>query len=235
MQDGINFEMYPFVSKEEFNKYKRLYDEEKVRNDDLHNKLDLFNYALSEGKIKDTKLTEVMKQNIMHEIKIKSQEKKMQDLKESMEKLKHNIKRMENEKTAEETRVKMNVQKWINVEESTKQKVKLLEEIDFKLKKAQKEFDEIQKIKISVIKEIKGYLPPEEQKITLLNYKPREEKRIYKTLKQIERKINAPLFKERNKEKARHLLFEVKQSISFMDEKQKEAYSKEIKRLENAI
>ena len=226
MDNNSNFEMYPFVSKEEFQKYKRLYEEQKEVNDELHNKLDLFNFALNGEKINDKKFSEIMKQNIINEIKIKQQEKQAKDLNIDIEKLKQNIKKNENEKKTEEDRIKFYVQKWINIEESTQQKVKLLEETEYKLNKAQKELEKVQNLKIDVLKEIKEYPPYDHNK---------EYKKINKILLQIEKKINAKFFRDKKREKAKHLLFDVKKKISFMDKSQKDFYQEKIERLENDL
>ena len=234
MNSSINFEMYPFVPKEDLTKYKRLYEEQKDRNDDLHNKLDLFNYALNEGKIKDTKLNEVMRQNILFEIKHKAQEKKMNELSSEISDFKERITQMEQEKAYEEERSKKAVHRLIHVEESTIQKVKLLEEIDYKLGKSQKELEQIQKLRVQIITEIKGVLPQEEIKL-LPSLQARENRKINKALKQITKRMNAPFFKEKNRERARQLLFDVRQSVSLLDDSQKEIYEKEIERIENVI
>lgn len=228
IQDTISFEMYPFVNKEEFLRYKRLYEEQKEINDDLHNKLDLFDYALKEGKIKDTKLNEIARQNIIFEVKIKLQQKQMQNLNLEIGRLRHQIKRTQQEKDAEELRVKLSVQKWINISDDTKQKIKLQEQLT-------NEVTKLQNLKLSVIKEIKGFVP-EGQKIKLLpSLQSRDERKINKLLKQAERKLKSSFFKEKNRNKAMELIFEVKQQISFMDTPQKELYSKEIERLENGF
>lgn len=171
------------------------------------------------------RLSRLTSDNIKFKVELNNKENMIKEINAQKGKLQDELQRMVKERELREDKDKKTIFAIRNVDDIMKQKLKeneLLENKNNELKALNEQLKkELQKNALKL-----GYIKGDNSRgeTPLISYSPRDAMYLSKKISKIKKLIRAKYFREKKLEKAKLLLFDVKQSVALMPEENKKHY-----------
>lgn len=260
MQD--NLLTYPFVKKEDFENIERENKQLREDKDKLYVELGstkelvevfgdinkLIGYSLNKDEKSDEvkeikknlkeissieKLSKLTSDNIKFKIELNNKLKIIEDLNIKIKELQEEIRRIIETQEAKDSKNKQTIFKIRNIDELMKDKLKENELMELKNNQLKLLNEQLQKELTKKAYKL-GYIGEEEQK-PLIAYSVKEDKHILRRINKIKKLMNSRFLRDKKQEKAKMLLFDVKQSISLMPEENQKPYKEAISKFDEVL
>lgn len=188
------------------------------------------------------KLSRLISDNIKYKVELNDKDKIIISFKDKIIALQAELTRIADEQKAKEEKDRKTIFNIRNADDIMKQKLKENEQLEFKNNELKSLNESLQKdltkkaYKLGYSGEVQK--PMVESKVsspTLIAYAPRDDRIISKKLRKIKRLVKAKWFKQRKMDKAKQILFEVKQSVALMPEENKKQYSPIIEQFDEVL
>lgn len=179
------------------------------------------------------KVSKLTSDNIKYKVELNDKGKVIARLNREIKSAKDELKRMVDEQKAREDRDKKTIFSIRNVDDIMKQKLKENEQLEFKN-------NELKSLNEALHKDLAkkayklGYVGGVTQK-PFIAYAPQDDKIISKKLRKIKKLIKAKFFKAKKMEKAKQMLFDIKQTIALMPDESKKQYEQTIKQFDEVL
>ena len=189
-----------------------------------------------EQRLKDIssidKVSKLTSANIKYKVELNDKDKVIIGLKNEVNLIKGELKRVVDEQNVKEEGDKKNIYLLRNLDDTMKQKLKENEQLGFRN-------DELKGLNEGLHKDLTRKalkLGIGQQKPMIAYGRPQDYKIINRKLRKIKKLLKSKFMRARKQEKAKHILFDVKQSITFMpDDNDKRFLQDEIKQFDEAL
>ena len=177
------------------------------------------------------KLSKLTSNNIKYKVELNDRDKIIIGLKNDAEALQTELKRVVAEQNAKEEKDKKTILTLRNLDDSMKQKLKENEKMEFKN-------DELKKLNEALHNDLakKALKLGYGVQRPMIAYAQQDYKMINRKLRKVKKLMKSKFMRTRKIEKAKHILFEVKQNIALMpDNKDKQFLQDEIKQFDEVL
>ena len=191
--------------------------------------------AKIEKRLKDIsnidKVSKLTSDNIKYKVELNDKDKIITGLKNDAKVLQTELKRVVAEQNAKEEKDKKTIFILRNLDDNMKQKLKDNEKLEFRNVELKKMNEDLHNdLSKKALKLGYGGQKP------MIAYAPQDYKLINRKLRQIKKLLKSKWFRQNKIERAKHILFEVKQSVALMqDNKDKQFLQDEVKRFDEVV
>lgn len=179
------------------------------------------------------KLSKLTSNNIKYKVELNDKDKVIAMLRSGIKALQEEMERVADEQKAKEERDRKTIFNIRNIDDMMKQRLKENEQLEFKNNELKGLNESLQKDLTKKVLKL-GYAGDTIQK-PMITYAPQDNRIINRKLKKIKILLKAKFFRAKKMEKAKQILFEVKQSIALMPEESKKQYEQAIRQFDEVL